>query len=332
MPWQAPKPLKPAAGALRGGLAEATILPPPTWPAAIWDPAMKSAQPGVLAPIPILSRYLEFSAVADEDPVPALGALAAKGLGEDAVIGLGPGLVQGLERSIEGLRPFPSLSGPGCAVPSTQADLWVWVRGSDRGRITHAARAVTDLLLPAFRCESLVDGFIYESGLDLTGYEDGTENPVGDDAVEAAIVQGAGPGLDGSSFVAAQQWAHDLDHFESLAQGERDNIIGRRLSDNEELDDAPASAHVKRTAQESFDPEAFVLRRSMPWADASGEGLMFVAFGKSLDAFEVQLRRMTGQEDRIVDGLFRFSRPVSGSYFWCPPLSNGHLDLSALGL
>lgn len=235
-------------------------------------------------------------------------------------------------RSIEGLRPFPSLSGPGCVVPSTQADLWCWVRGDDRGRITHAARALVRLLRPAFRCDRVVDGFKYARGLDLTGYEDGTENPEGDDAVAAAIVLGAGQALDGSSFVAVQQWVHDLDHFEGLTQDERDNIIGRRLSDNEELDDAPDSAHVKRTAQESFDPQAFVVRRSMPWADANGEGLMFVAFGKSLDAFEAQLHRMTGQEDGFIDGLFRFTRPISGSYFWCPPLADGNLDLSAPGL
>jgi len=55
--------------------------------------------------------------------------------------------------------------------------------------------------------------------------------------------------------------------------------MGRRLEDNEELGDAPPYAHVKRTAQESFDPEAFVLRRSMPRADAEREGLVFVAFG-----------------------------------------------------
>ena len=177
-----------------------------------------------------------------------------------------------------------------------------------------------------------MDGFKFDRGLDLTGYEDGTENPQGDAALEAAIVGRAEPGLDGSSFVATQQWVHDLDHFEVMSQRERDNIIGRRISDNEELDDAPASAHVKRTAQESFDPEAFVVRRSMPWADADGEGLMFVAFGKSLDPFEAQLRRMTGQEDGFIDGLFRFSRPISGGYFWCPPISNGCLDLSAMGI
>lgn len=125
---------------------------------------------------------------------------------------------------------------------------------------------------------------------------------------------------------------HDLDHFQSLSGDDRDNIFGRHMSDNEEFDEAPESAHVKRTAQESFDPEAFVVRRSMPWSDETGEGLVFVSFGKSLDAFEAQLRRMTGQEDGIIDGLFRFTRPVSGSYFWCPPVTDGQLDLTALGL
>lgn len=293
---------------------------------------MTSSQPGILAPVPPLSRYLEFSSVPDVDPAPILRELASRPVDADIVIGLGPALIDGLGGAVEGLRPFPALSGPGCHVPSTQADLWVWIRGTDRGDIAHLARAMTKAARPAFRCDRIVDGFKFQGGLDLSGYEDGTENPEGDAAVDAAIVQGAGPALDGASFVAVQQWVHDLDHFETMPQGERDNIIGRRRSDNEELDDAPVSAHVKRTAQESFDPEAFVVRRSMPWADASGEGLMFVAFGKSPDAFEAQLRRMTGQDDDIIDGLFRFTRPISGSYFWCPPVSDGRLDLAAIGL
>ena len=112
----------------------------------------------------------------------------------------------------------------------------------------------------------------------------------------------------------------------------KQNVVNIRMVDNEELDDAPAAAHVKRTAQESFDPEAFLLRRSMHWSESGGEGLMFVAFGKSLDAFEAQLGRMTGQEDGITDGLFRFTRPLTGSYFWCPPVAHGKLDLAAIGL
>ena len=138
--------------------------------------------------------------------------------------------------------------------------------------------------------------------------------------------------MDGSSFVAVQLWVHDLDRFLTLSQDEQDNTIGRRKSDNEELDDAPASAHVKRTEQESFDPKAFILRRSMPWADTTNQGLVFVAFGKSFDAFDALLRRMVGTEDGIVDALFRFTQPVLGSYFWCPPVVDGRLDLSALGI
>jgi len=293
---------------------------------------MSSSQPGILAPVPPFSRYLEFGKVPDIDPVPALKAIASMTFGDEAVIGLGSALIARLDRSVEGLRPFPALTGPGCAVPSTQADLWCWVRGEDRGAILHRGREVAAALGDAFRCDRMVDGFMYDIGRDLTGYEDGTENPKDNAAVEAAIVAGGGAGLDGSSFVAVQQWVHDLAHFETLDRADQDNIVGRRRSDNEELDDAPPSAHVKRTAQESFEPEAFVVRRSMPWADQRGEGLIFVAFGKSFDAYEALLHRMVGEEDGIVDGLFRFSRPVSGSYFWCPPIDGGRLDLSAVGV
>jgi putative iron-dependent peroxidase len=291
---------------------------------------MSTPQPGILAPVPSHSRYLEFGTVNDLDPVMGLQTLASRAVDEETVIGIGPGLVARLKQSVDGLRPFPALSGPGCDVPSTQADLWCWIRGTDRGEITHRGRSIIDNLGRAFRCDRLVDGFCYGESRDLTGYIDGTENPTGDDAVNAAITQGVG--LDGGSFVAVQQWQHDLDYFKAMPQTEQDNIFGRRLSDNEEMDDAPPSAHVKRTAQESFDPEAFVVRRSMPWADSSGEGLMFVAFGASLYAYDALLRRMVGEEDGIVDGLFRFSRPLSGSYFWCPPVNGGKLDLSAIGM
>ncbi len=117
-----------------------------------------------------------------------------------------------------------------------------------------------------------------------------------------------------------------------MSTNEQDNTIGRRISDNSEIDDAPESAHVKRTAQEDFIPEAFVLRRSMPWSDSEQAGLIFVAFGASLVAYEALLKRMTGTEDGITDALFKFTHPVDGSYYWCPPMKDGQADLSALGL
>ena len=70
----------------------------------------------------------------------------------------------------------------------------------------------------------------------------------------------------------------------------------------------------------------------MAIASVNEKSLMFVAFGRSFDAFEALLRKMVGEEDGVVDALFNFTRPVSGSYFWCPPVKGGRLDLGALGL
>lgn len=250
----------------------------------------------------------------------------------NTLIGIGESLVNALKKDIEGLRTFPVLSGSALDIPSTPAALWCWCRGTDRGEIFHRSRAIEALLQPAFVLESVVDSFQFKSNRDMSGYEDGTENPQGEDAVNAAIVKNAGKGMDGSSFVAVQQWVHDFDAFSEMTTTEQDNAIGRRISDNEELDDAPVSAHVKRTAQENFEPEAFVVRRSMPWMDDMSAGLNFIAFGFSFDAFEAQMKRMIGLDDGVVDALFKFTRPVSGNYFWCPPLEGEKLDLSLLGL
>ncbi|MEO8121800.1 MAG: Dyp-type peroxidase [Rhodoferax sp.] len=304
---------------------------------------MSLSQAAILAPVPLVGRYLFFSMapVPGQEPVHALRdslkRLAEFADGTQVLVGLGPQLVAALDRQVPGLRPFEALSGHGVQVPSTPIALCCWLRGSDHGELFHLTRRLEKTLAPALRLERLMDAFRHGQGptghgRDLTGYEDGTENPAGDAAQEAALVQDGGPGLVGSSFMALQQWVHDFDAFEAMASTEQDNSVGRRRSDNEELEDAPPSAHVKRTAQESFEPEAFVLRRSMPWAQGKQAGLMFVAFGKSFDAFEVQMRRMAGQEDGITDALFRISKPVSGAFFWCPPLREGRLDLRLLGL
>jgi putative iron-dependent peroxidase len=295
-----------------------------------------NAQPGILQPVPAAGRHLFFTLLQPQAPAvrAALTALAALADGDAALVGLGLPLAQALGQRVPGLCPFPALTvaGVGIPVPSTPAALWVWQRGADRGELALAARRIGQALAPALALEQAVETFQYGSGRDLTGYEDGTENPTGDAAIAAALVQGAGQGRDGGSFAAVQQWVHDFDAFERLTPAARDAAIGRRLRDNEELADAPASAHVKRTAQEDFDPAAFVLRRSMPWARDTQAGLLFLAFGQSPDAFEAQLRRMAGQDDGIADALFGFSRPVTGAYFWCPPMRAGRLDLSALGL
>lgn len=289
-------------------------------------------QSGIMQPIPKLARYLFFSLKTQPALEQTLKALARISDGDSVVVGLGLSAVQQLGSNIEGLRHFPAAVSSGIEIPATPNALCCWLRGDDKGELLHHSRRLIRLLEPAFVHQKTIDAFQYRDSRDLTGYEDGTENPTDDEALEAGFVQGKGAGLDGSSFFAIQQWLHDLDYFESLSVQTQDHTFGRQISDNQEIDDAPASAHVKRTAQEDFKPQAFVLRRSMPWANEDQMGLVFTAFGHSFDAFEALLNRMLGKDDGIVDALFSFTRPLSGSYFWTPPMKQGKLDLSALRL
>ena len=288
-------------------------------------------QPNILKPIPPLARALAFVLRPETQPRDALSRLQSTFDPEHGVVGIGEPLVRALHGSVEGLRTFPALSGVGVVAPSTQHALWVQLHGADRGVLFDRETTIVAMLADAFILDDAIDLFRYRTGHDLTGYEDGTENPKDDAAAEAAIAAGV-EGRAGSSFVAVQRWVHDLPRFRRFKPLERDHMMGRNLESNEELEDAPASAHVKRSAQESYEPEAFMLRRSMPWAKAQAQGLEFVAFGESLDRYERVLHRMLGLDDGLVDGLFTFSRPITGSYYWCPPTSGGRLDLRLVGL
>jgi putative iron-dependent peroxidase len=293
---------------------------------------MQYAQKGILAEVPPHSRYVLYDLPPGIHAKDALKELLEVDVSAELLIALGPSLVFGAGGAIEGLHAHPPMVGPGISVPSTPFSMLAWHRGTDRGDLVLASRELEDDLAAFFEAKEVIDSFRYMEGRDLTGHLDGTENPKGAKAMEAALVSGAGEGMDDSSFVALQKWEHDLDEFFDVDEKERDLIVGRRIDDDTEIEDAPETAHVKRTEQESFEPPAFMLRRSMPWADEDGEGLVFFAFGRSFDAFEAILRRMVGLDDGIVDALFDFTHPTLGAYFWCPPVRDGVLDLSALGI
>jgi len=303
--------------------------PPPT--------LVPMVQLGICLPVPAQARYLSFRLRVNADAKPCIVALCETVTSPEAVIGFGPALISALGKQVLGLREFPALQGKhGVFAPSTPSALWVWLRGDDRGRLVLLSQQVITAVADAFELEAVVDGFKHGSGRDLTGFEDGTANPAnenGERALDEACFVREGE-LRGSSFVAVQKWVHDFKAFGAMSEHAQSHVIGRDKRTNDELEDAPASAHVKRTDQEAFSPQAFVLRRSMPWADGSQAGLMFVAFGKSFDAYEAQLRKMLGlEDDGVVDALFGFTRPVTGSFYWCPPVvEGGRLDLSRMDM
>ncbi len=284
-------------------------------------------QPRILTPVPDAGTFMTFELADVTQAQSVLARVLTVEASDDLVIGLGEPLVRGADLWVDGLRVFPSLSAKGVGVPSTQGALWAFLAGGDGGERIARGRALVTALGPNLRVVEDLPVFRHDGGRDLTGYEDGTENPEAR-AHEVALV-GKGP-LENGSFVAVQRWIHDLVRFSGLTTGEQDATVGRSRVTNEELQDAAASAHVKRAAQESFEPEAFMLRRSMPWGTTTEHGLYFVAFGSTLDLFERVLTRMTGLEDGVQDALFRFTRPVTGGYYFCPPRRGNRYDLSGL--
>ncbi len=308
---------------------------------------MSEAQSGILAALPPQARFLSLqlkTAVDQAALKQSLTQLQCIADGNQLVIGLGLPVFVALGQHLPGLTAGPSIANSQVPLALKESALWCWLRGDDRGDLLRLEHQLLVMLEPSFDLSSSIEAFVYKEGRDLTGYEDGTENPKGEEAISAALVNSTqaqalsdqtrlpATAYMGGSFVAAQQWLHDFKAFDEMDAVTKDHTIGRRLSDNEELDDAPITAHVKRTEQEGFEPESFVLRRSMPWIAGSKAGLVFVAFGYSLEAFERMLTRMTGAEDGLVDRIFTISKPISSSYFWCPPIIQGRISLACLGL
>ena len=104
---------------------------------------------------------------------------------EDEIAGIGMAPLGAIGRKVAGLKPFPPLSGPGVDIPSTPFALWLWLRGDDRGELLHRARHIETALAPAFTLADSWDAFKHDGGRDLSGYEDGTENPTEEAAIEA---------------------------------------------------------------------------------------------------------------------------------------------------
>ncbi len=269
----------------------------------------------VLSAIPAQARYLHFRLIAGttaqalRQQVQAIQEFAKNG---QHVLGLSLNLTRELGIAVAGLREFTGIAGSQIELHGLSSELWLWLRGDDPGVVFHQQRSAQQILGAGFELVHVTAAFRHREGRDLSGFVDGTENPQFQEAINVALR------ADGSSLVAVQRWRHRFNDLERYSPAQQDQLIGRRQSDDVELEDAPETAHVKRTAQEDFAPQAFVLRRSMPWAEQIEAGLYFTAFATDLYAFEAQLKRMTGAEDGIVDSLFQFSEPEFTAYYWCP--------------
>ncbi len=169
-----------------------------------------------------------------------------------------------------------------------------------------------------------VHGFRSFDERDLLGFVDGTENPEGAAAQEAALIADEDPGFAGGSYVVVQKYLHDLASWDALTVEEQELAIGRtKLSDIELDDDAkPHNSHVALNVivDENGD-ERQILRLNMPFGRVGQRefGTYFIGYARTPAVTEEMLRNMfvgnpPGNHDRILD----FSTAVTGGLFFVP--------------
>jgi putative iron-dependent peroxidase len=288
---------------------------------------MALAQPGIFALGTGSHEYVELDANAGVSPLALVSAVAnlrepdSTMGGVNLVSGYRPELWRALvpEDIPADLHSFeePIVGLDGFTMPATQHDLWLWVAGASQDVVFDmVADAIGDLAQVA-TVATEVHSWPYHHDRDLTGFIDGTANPPVRTAPEAVLVPDGSPGA-GGTVLLFQQWAHDISAWSALSTEEQERAMGRRKSDSEELADKPESSHVARTDQEMDGPERPIFRRNTPYGVVTDHGTMFVGFARDQAWLHRMLLRMAGVEDGTADALTRYTKPLSGAYYWVP--------------
>jgi putative iron-dependent peroxidase len=288
---------------------------------------------GIFAQGTIAHAFLEWDLRPDVDlsiAADVLGRLRGPSVaagGVNLVLAFGSDLWAALapDHVPSGLAAFQRLGGLGGRhAPATQHDLWLWINGSSQDVVFEHTRAAARAIDEVAELASEQLAFVHRDSRDLTGFIDGTANPTLLEAPAAALVPDGQPGA-GGSHVLAMRWVHDLDAFEARPVAEQQDIIGRTKPDSIELDDdvKPPTAHIARVEiEDDAGNELPIYRRSVPYGTVAEHGLYFVAFSAERARFERMLGRMFGTDgDGRHDRLTEFSRPVSGAYYFAPPMN-----------
>jgi putative iron-dependent peroxidase len=219
------------------------------------------------------------------------------------------------------LKPFSAL-GNGLA-PATQRDVLIHIQSARHDVNFACAQQLLAALQVCIHVEEETHGFRTLECRDLSGFVDGTENPHGEqDRSQVALIAEGNDA--GGSYVMTQRWQHNLEQWQRLSLEQQQQTIGRTKQSNEEIppDQRPVTAHLSRVDLKEQGKGLKIVRQSLPYGTVSGEhGLYFITYCARLYNIEQQLLSMFGERDGKHDALLRFTRPVSGSYFFAPSLT-----------
>jgi putative iron-dependent peroxidase len=221
------------------------------------------------------------------------------------------------------LHPFREIRAGDRHAVSTPADALFHIRAKRMDLCFELVTHIMERIGPAVTSVDETHGFRYFDERDLLGFVDGTENPRGEAALNAALVAGEDPHFAGGSYVIIQKYLHDVSRWNALSTEAQERIIGRKkLSDIELTDDVkPTSAHNALTTIEENGTEVKILRDNMPFGNAGqGEfGTYFIGYCRTPRTTEQMLQNMfVGRPPGNYDRLLDFSRAVTGSLFFAP--------------
>ena len=232
----------------------------------------------------------------------------------------------GTSRRPRQLHEFIPLQGDKHQAPATPGDLLFHIRAERMDLCFELERLIMDRLGDAVTVEDEVHSFRYFDTRDLLGFVDGTENPTGQELVDAVFIGDEDPEFAGGTYAVVQKYTHDLEGWQALGTRHQELIIGRTKADDVELDDdvQPPDSHVAlNTIEDEDGNERDILRGNMPFGTpGSGEvGLYYIGYARDVWVTERMLENMflgdpPGSYDKILD----FSTAVTGTNFFVPSL------------
>jgi putative iron-dependent peroxidase len=221
------------------------------------------------------------------------------------------------------LHPFREFRGGNRHAVATPGDVLFHIRARRMDICFELATQIMERICDAVSPADEVQGFRYFEDRDLIGFVDGTENPRGVVALEAALVGDEDAPFAGGSYVIVQKYLHDMKAWNALSTEAQERIIGRKKLSDIELNDAvkPASAHNALTVIVEEGKEVKILRATMPFGQPGrGEfGTYFIGYCRTPRITELMLENMfVGRPPGNYDRLLDFSRAVTGGLFFAP--------------
>jgi len=217
-----------------------------------------------------------------------------------------PAGVAGFNEPVRGVEGF--------TMPATQHDALVWLSGSAYDVLFDMARSVVRDMAGLAKLSEETSSWPYRHDRDLTGFVDGSENPMLLDAPADALLPEGVPGAAGSVLLL-QKWKHKVTEWEALTVEQQEKVMGRTKAESVELENKPEDSHVARTDQDEF---GNIFRRNMPYGTVHDHGTMFVGFSAEQKRLSRMLESMAGLVNGKRDALTRYTEPLTGSYYFVP--------------